>query len=106
MIERKKPDIFIPSGALRLAKLRLDYQQRRLAFAREDRKIIALHGPVIREVQDIIRRANPRWRQGRSAPSFRGPAAIFPDPVDSPFRFVAALPCASCPRKSKPLPYL
>src|SRR5712672_999493 len=50
MIERKKPDIFIPSGALRLSKLRFDYQQRRLAFAREDRKIIALHGPVIREV--------------------------------------------------------
>src|SRR5882762_1868263 len=50
MIERKKPDIFIPSGALRLAKLWFDYQQRRLAFARENRKIIALHGPVIREV--------------------------------------------------------
>src|SRR6267378_2689992 len=50
MIKRKEPDIFIPSGALRLAKLRLDHQQRRLAFAREDRKIIALHGPVIREV--------------------------------------------------------
>src|SRR5712672_3406436 len=50
MIERKKPVIFIPSGALRLAKLRFDHQQGRLAFAGEDRKIIALHGPVIREV--------------------------------------------------------
>src|SRR6267378_65665 len=50
MIERKKPNVFIPCRALRLAKLRLDHQKCRLAFAREDRKIIALHGPVIREV--------------------------------------------------------
>src|SRR5258705_5442404 len=50
MIERKKPNVFIPCRALRLAKLRLDHQKCRLAFAREDRKVIALHGPVIREV--------------------------------------------------------
>src|SRR5258708_22077102 len=50
MIERKKPDIFIPSGALRLSKLRLDYEKRRLAFAREDPQILDLPCPVIREI--------------------------------------------------------
>src|SRR5258708_7441460 len=54
MIKRKIAHVLVPGSALRLAKLRLNNQQRRVALARENREVVALHRPVVRQVEDIV----------------------------------------------------
>ena len=58
VIALEKPDVLCPRGAARILFLRLDGDQRRLAFAREDRDVVALHAPVVRQIDDIVGRAH------------------------------------------------
>src|SRR5439155_20663624 len=47
-----------PCRALGVLPLRLEGDERRLALAREDRDVIALHGPVVRQVEHVVGRAD------------------------------------------------
>ena len=56
VVETKVADVLVPSRALRLAKLWLDNQKRRLAFSGKKDEVIAFHRPIVRQVQDIVGR--------------------------------------------------
>ena len=52
-----EPHVARPGRARRVVRGRLDAEQRRLALAREDDRVPALHPPEVRQVQDVVRRA-------------------------------------------------
>ena len=77
MIERKEAHVFVPRGALRLAELRLDDQQRGISFPRKYREVLTLHGPVVGVVEKVVGRANDKGievvalhHQARALPLF------------------------------------
>jgi hypothetical protein len=47
-----------PRGARRVLLRRLEADQHRLALAREDAGVVALHPPEVRQVEDVVRRAH------------------------------------------------
>ena len=53
----KEANVCVPCRALRFAELRLDDQKSRITLARENHQVVAFHGPVVREVQNVVGRA-------------------------------------------------
>src|SRR5215472_10255287 len=46
--------VFVPGRALRLTELRLDDQERRVSLARKNNEVVSLHGPVVRQIKNIV----------------------------------------------------
>src|SRR5205823_14722056 len=57
VIAGEEPHLPCP-GALCLLGLRLEHDQRGLALPREDGQVVALHAPVVGEVEDVVGRAD------------------------------------------------
>ena len=53
----EQADVLRPGRAFGIGPLWLDHAQRGLALGREDDRVVALHAPVIREIDDVVRRA-------------------------------------------------
>ena len=58
VVALEQPNVLRPGGAARVVFLRLDGDERGFAFAREDRDVVALHAPVVGEVDDVVGRAD------------------------------------------------
>src|SRR5215472_4408355 len=58
VVEMEQADVFVPRRALRFAELRFDDQERWIAVARKNNEVISLHGPVVRQVKNVVRRAD------------------------------------------------
>ena len=58
MIALEEANVLRPRCSTRVFFLRLESDQSRLPFARKDRDVVALHAPVIRQIDDVIRRAH------------------------------------------------
>src|SRR2546429_6040854 len=54
----EEANVFVPRRALRFAELWLDDQKRWIAVARKNNQVISLHGPVVRQVKNVVRRAD------------------------------------------------
>src|SRR2546429_4454876 len=57
-VEMEEANVFVPRRALRFAELWLDDQKRWIAVARKNNQVISLHGPVVRQVKNVVRRAD------------------------------------------------
>ncbi len=58
VVALEQADVLRPGGAARVLFLRLDGDERGLALAWEDRDVVALHAPVVGEVDDVVGRAH------------------------------------------------
>ncbi len=58
VVAAKEPDVARPGRFRRYLRLRLEHDQHRLALAREDEQVVALHREVVREVEDVVRGAH------------------------------------------------
>src|SRR6266571_471778 len=58
MVKIEVAYIFIPCRALGFAKLRLNHQERRVAFAGEDGDVVALHRPIVGQIKNVVGRAD------------------------------------------------
>ena len=58
MVETERTHILCPGTAFGFFVLRLDRQQHRLTFARENNQVVSFHAPIIGEVENIVGRAS------------------------------------------------
>ena len=58
VVAADQPHVVRPGGACGVLLRRLDRDQHRLALAREDARVVALHAPEVREVEDVVRSAD------------------------------------------------
>src|SRR6266852_5313516 len=54
VIAANEMDVARPRGALRILGRRLEADQHGLALAREDTRVVALHAPEVREIEDVV----------------------------------------------------
>ena len=57
-ITLERPQVVRPRRGGGLVQLRLHHDERRVVFAREDDDVVALHAPVVGEVEDVVGRAH------------------------------------------------
>ena len=55
-VAAQEADVLRPGGALRVLGGGVEADQRRLALAREDDRLVALHAPEVAQVEDVVRR--------------------------------------------------
>ena len=77
VVAAEEPDVGGPGGAGGVVRLRLDDDQHRLAVAREDDDVVALHAPVAREIERRCRASGRRARRGPRPPCARGTRSSF-----------------------------
>ena len=58
VVALEQADVLGPGIALSVGELRLERDQRGLAFARENGDVVALHAPVIGEIENVVRSAD------------------------------------------------
>src|SRR5206468_6780240 len=58
VVAREQTYVLGPGRAARIVERRLECEQRRVALAREDDDVVALHREEVREVQDVVGRAD------------------------------------------------
>src|SRR5258705_14123 len=58
VVAANEADIRRPRVPLGVFRRRLEADQDRLALAREDARVVALHAPEVREVEDVVGRAH------------------------------------------------
>ena len=56
VVAREHPDVIGPGRASRILLGRLEADEDRLALAREDARVVSLHAPEVREVEDVVGR--------------------------------------------------
>src|SRR5258708_9088400 len=54
MIKIEIPDVLVPCAALGFTVLRLDDQERWIAFAWENGDVVSLHRPIVGEIKDVV----------------------------------------------------
>ena len=58
VVAGEEPEVGRPGRPLRVVARRLEADQRRLALGREDDGVVALHPPEVRQVEDVVGRAD------------------------------------------------
>src|SRR5262249_34153866 len=58
VVAAKEADVVRPGATSGVVGLRLEHDQRRIALAGGDDDVVPLHAPVVREVDDVVRRPN------------------------------------------------
>ena len=58
VVALEEPDVVRPGHARRVLLRRLEADEHRLAVAREDARVVALHAPEVRQVEDVVGRAH------------------------------------------------
>ena len=72
VVAGEEPDVARPGGARGVVGGGLEADQHRLALAREDDGVVALHPPEVREVEDVVGRADDERVEVLPRPSARG----------------------------------
>ena len=98
VVARHEPNVLRPRRLCRIMRGGLDRDQDRIAFAREHRRVEALHAPEVRQVEDVVGSPHDErvelllGHQRAHALEFR----VVARPAHERTRSGAGAPCASC----------